>query len=484
MDRVYGQALRLGVPPGTPKVTWSRAIRRGRGDRPTRRVPAAVVCAALLCSTLFAWLSSLSSAQAGYTPPAIRVGVVRSQATADWCAKHGRATYNTIAKQDCVFTRLSEKGWKVTYLHDADLSSLATLKRYDAIVLPYVFAIDPLPSKTLLRYVAEGGGLVSLFASPRVAPAYDQGAKTVWREQWVHILGDYRSWDWGPLSEAYQAAFVNDPGSQEGYSVGAVSGDPIVEGAKAILGQRRYSSTNMRLARWYSGSVELARLYRGNTNAHSFLNLGLPKRMRATYPKTYPAAVASQYLNGRAVYFYFCIEDFVKLTTIPKPGLYYYKSGPGTPQGEVARAYIESAISWAATQSATPGKIVKGGTTHAKIASTKSAINTTQYVSNNGNSPTLGKVTYRLYDPAGKLVQKWIKSLLSVEPGQTITSIRHAYHVGTLPSGRYRIEVTYDVNYPTRSRVWSEVAYISRSSSASSAPVLNAPAIGSNRELR
>ena len=482
MNEFLGWLPPLGGRSPRPSEATHDASPHGLGVWALKRALATIFCVAVVCPLLFAWPGT-ASARAGYAPPAIKIGLVTSQATADWCAKHGRAMYNTIGKQERVFTRLKEKGWDVTYLHDADMSSLATLKRYDVIVLPYVFAIDPLPSKTLLRYVAEGGGLVSLFASPRVAPEYDEGAKSVWPEHWVHILGDYRSWEWGPLSEAYQAAFINDPGSADGYSAAAVSGDPIVEGAKGILHDRGYSSANMKLTRWYAGGLELARLYPGNANAHSFLNLGLPKNMRTTYPKTYPAAVASQYLKGRVVYFYFCIEDFVTLTTNPAPGLYYYPSSPGTPQGEVARAYIESAVSWAATQSATPGKIVKGGTTHAKIAATNSAINTTQYVSNNGISPTLGQVSYRLYDPAGKLVQKWIKSLLSVEPGQTITSIRHAYHVGALAGGRYRIEVTYDVNFPTRSRVWSEVAYIRRSSSASSAPVLNAPAMGSRREL-
>ena len=443
-----------------------------------KRTLATFFCGALLCAIFLVWPGAVSSAQADYTPPKIKVGLVTSQATAAWCDRHGRANYNTLGKQERVYTRLDEKGWNVTYLHDADLSNLAVLKRYDVVVLPYVFAMDPLPSKTLLRYVAEGGGLVTLYASPRVAPAYDQGAGTVWPESWVHILGDYRSWEWGPLSEAYQAALVNDPNQAAGYSVAAVEGDPIVEGAKGILQDRGYSSANMNLIRWYSGGTELARLYPGNANAHPFLNLGLSRQMRATYPKTYPAGIESQYLSGRAVYFYFCIEDFVTLTTNPAPGLYYYKSGSGTPQGEVARAYIESAISWVATHGNAAGPIVKGGTTYAKIAATTSAINMTQYVANDGNSPTLGKVTYRLFSPAGHSVQKWIKSLLSVEPGQTITSIRHAYHVGTLSSGRYRIELTYDVNYPTHSRTWSEVTYITRSSGTSSLPVgKSAPAL-------
>ena len=439
-----------------------------------KRALATISCGVLLCAVLLVWPGMTPVAQAAYTPPALKVGLVTSAATTAWLAKHGRANYNTAGKQERVFIRLDEMNWNITYLHDADLSNLATLKKYDVIVLPYVFAIDPVPSKTLLRYVAEGGGLVSLFASPRVVPAYDQGAKSVWPEHWVHILGDYRSWEWGPLSEVYQAAFVDDPGTPTGYSIGAIKGSPIVEGARSILAQRGYSTANMNLTRWYSGGVELARLYPGNANAKPFLNLGLTKAMRAKYPKTYPAGLASQYQSGRAVYFYFCIEDFITLTTNPAPGLYYYKSGPGTPQGEVARAYIESAVTWAGTRSATPGKIVKGGTTYAKIAATTSAINMTQYVSNDGNSPTLGKVTFRMYNPAGKLVQKWIKSLLSVEPGQTITSIRHAYHVGSLSSGHYRVELTYDVNYPTHSRTWSEVAYVTSNVSTSSLPVASA----------
>jgi hypothetical protein len=427
-----------------------------------KRLLAIAITSTLLAAALVMTLMATSPAHAAYTPPAIKVAVVWSQASKSWYERHTaafRTYYYTDHKQEYAIAELKSRGWDVSEIHDADLSDLATLKKYDVVVLTYVFAMDPLPAQILRRYVAEGGGLVTMFASPRVAPAYDTSPRTVLPEHWMNLL-KYRAWEWGPLTEAYQAAFVNDP-TPGSYDVNAMPHHPIVADAKAILAARGYGSTDMRVAHFSSGGMEIPRLLTGNGNATTFATMRITdgSTWQRQYPGDHPAAIASNYYDGRAVYFYFMTTDFFPKYMDSTHSLWARETADKTPQGEIIVAYMEAALKWAADKSSHYGPIVKGGKTYASVKAFSDAIYVTQSIYNDGNSPTLGSVACRIYSPAGTLVYKRIYTLYGLEPG-TSGVVKYQFLPGGLARGRYRVQMTYAVSYPTSKGEWNEEGYV------------------------
>jgi hypothetical protein len=283
----------------------------------------------------------------------------------------------------------------------------------------------------------------------------------VWPEHWIKLL-KYRAWEWGPLSEAYQAAFVNDP-CPGSYEVNAMPHHPITYDAKAILNARGYGDSDLKVTRWYSGGLEIPRLLKGNANATSFLTMRITdgSTWQRQYPGDHPAAVASNYYKGRAVYFYFMATDWFPsyMNSANPKTLWRRPTADGTPQGEVVVAYVEAALKWAADKSGHYGAIVKGGKTKASATAFSDSIYVTQRIYNDGNSPALGDIACRIYAPSGKLVYKRVYRLFGVEPGVS-EIVKYQYRPGALSSGRYRVQVTYAPNYPTTVAEWNEQGYL------------------------
>lgn len=395
------------------------------------------------------------ASQAYAVPAGIKVAVVRSQATIDWLARH-KLGYDHVGKSAALETYLRDRGWDVTRIGDAELGNLATLKTYDVVVLPYVFAMDPAPSRTLLRYVAEGGGLVSALGSPRVAPSYDVSPTEVWTEHWVRIM-NYEGWEWGPLSEAYQAFFIDDNFTPK-FDVKALD-HPIVSGVRSILQSRGLSSTSVDLVRDPGAGLELVTTLQNNTNAKAFANFRInDSAVTSRYAGTYPAGLASEYLKGRSVYFYFSPMDFLPTYN---SALYGRLTPSGIAQGEVAGAYLESALEWAATDDGKDGAIVRDARTSGVIDIYQDGIYTHQYLGNQGNVSTSGTLTYTVRDPRGVQVASWTRYMTGVAPG-TQQRYSHQYVPGKLLDGEYVVQVKYVFTYPDYALSWTEEARVRR----------------------
>jgi flagellar hook assembly protein FlgD len=170
--------------------------------------------------------------------------------------------------------------------------------------------------------------------------------------------------------------------------------------------------------------------------------------------------VASEYLNGRSVYFYFSPEDFLSNLFSNLAG---HRNASGVPQSAVASALIDSAIVWAATDDGVPGRIVRSGKTSGELKVYQDGIYAFQYVRVDGNVSLSGQAYFRVYDPAGRLVysKRHPATYVGTYPGG---SLRFAYQYvpGALMSGKYRVEVEYVYGYPKMDRRYKEVAYVVR----------------------
>ncbi len=396
-------------------------------------------------------------AAADYQPPDIKVAVVRSQASQDWVDKYKRG-YGILLKQGKVYDWLTSKGWKVEYINDADLENINKLKQYDAVVCMWVFAMSPAASRTVTRYVAEGGGLVTLYASSRVAPGVGGNERD---DHWVYIM-NHQGWEWGPLSEVNQTYFIDDVGAMK-FRANPVWGHPIVTGAAGILSARGHNNGDMTLYRDQNPGawVELPKMLSGNTNTSQFMTmtqLSTPTGSKS-YPGTHPGAVASTYLGGRMAYFYFSPTDM--LPNFNQDGSADRVLSTGVKQGEVSAAYIEAAIGWAAGSGGRPGVLVRDGRTNATLNVYQDGIYASQYVTNRGNVSVTGNLHFRVFSPSGAKVREVVLYKIGTEPGET-NRYSHQYVVSRLEPGTYRVEVEYHTTYPLYERRYVETAYVYR----------------------
>ncbi|MDO9108550.1 MAG: cell wall-binding repeat-containing protein, partial [Coriobacteriia bacterium] len=395
-------------------------------------------------------------AYAAYTPPALKVALVRSTDSQAWVDKYGRG-YGILYKEDILYNYLVSKGWDVTRISDDDLESLTKIKQYDVVVCMWVFAMTPSATNNMVKYVADGGGLVVPYASPRVAPGV--GGSEL-EDHWVRIM-NYEGWEWGPLSEVYQTYFIDDVGSFK-FVARPSWGDPVVSGAATILQARGLSAADLTLTRNQNPGawIEYARPLSGNTNTVNFMNLS--QLSAPTGSTNYSisngmGAARSTYLNGRSVYFYFSPTDFV----FNQDGSGNQTVPTGVKQSEIAGAYIESAIVWAASTGGRPGVLVRDGRTYATLNVYQDGIYASHYVTNLGNVTVSGTLTYRIYDPAGRLVKTSSRYKIGVEPGKTYR-YSESYSVGKLSAGSYRVEVEYLTTYPAYERRYVEAANVYR----------------------
>lgn len=394
---------------------------------------------------------------AAYTPPALKVALVRSTVSQAWVDRYNRG-YGILYKEDILYNYLRQAGWDVTYISDADLESIAKLRQYDVVVMMWVFGMSPTASNTMVKYVGEGGGLVVPYASPRVAPGV--GGSEL-EDHWARIM-NYEGWEWGPLSEVYQTFFIDDVGAFK-YVARPSWGDPIVTTASSILQARGLNAGDMNLWRNQDPGtwIEYVKPLVGNRNAVQFMNVS--QLTAPTYSTNYnisagPGAMRSTYLNGRSVYFYFSPTDFV----MNQDGSGYQTASTGVRQSEIAAAYIESAIVWAGSTGGRPGVLVRDGRTYATLNVYGDGIYANQYVTNLGNVTVTGTLYFRTYDPAGRLVKSSARYKIGIEPGET-HKYSESYVVSRLVTGTYRVEVEYDTTYPAYERRYVEYANVYRS---------------------
>lgn len=420
-----------------------------------RRALATLALVSLLVTGL-----PLGSPYSAYAAPALDVAIVYSTDSKAWCDLYGRG-YAILEKEAVLFDYLDGKGWNVTYISDADLERIDVLREYDVVVCMWVFGMSTTASRTLTRYVAEGGGLVVSYASSRVAPGEGGGEVA---DHYVKLMNS-ELWEWGPLSEVHQTRFIDDVGAFEFSLAPAASTDPIVTGARTILAGRGLDTDDLRLRRdddWNRGAwIEYVRLLKGNTNTVQFL--GLTQTSAPTGSTNYnlsfaPGAVRATYLSGRAVHFYFSPVDFVW----NQDGIGVKTNSDGVRQLDIAGAYIESAIEWAAGEGGTPGVLVRDGRTNATVNVYRDGLYASVYVSNAGNVQVTGTLSFRVYDPSGRLVKESVRYRIATEPGLPPHRYSEQYVPGSLATGTYRVETEYHTTYPAYERRWVESVNVVR----------------------
>lgn len=434
------------------------------------RRPARVLLAAILLFASLSFAPAASTAQLGvasYTPPQnIKVAVVRSETTLTWLKNRKTPDhYPHGGKETATLKYLQSRGYNVTEIvGDRDLLNMDTLRQYDVIVMPLVFAISKPASENLVRYVAEGGGLVSSLASPRARPekANPPGTKNDMREWWWRQFKS-NDWEWGPLSQVYQARFANDNFTPK-FKVLPKAGSQITQGAQSILDERGYSDdlSGMSLLRDPGAGLELSKPIQADANASSAADFQiLDSKVKKAYPSTYSAAISARYHLGRSVYFYYSVIDFLPTYSTAN---YRIPTAAGTPQGEVAGALLESAIQWAGTKDNVVGATTSHVDAYAYVKASGSGISSSIRVKNHGPLITYGTLKLRIYDAKGRLVHSWTHKPISTQSGSTRKYSDYWRH--SLGGGKYQVKVAYDIGYPLESAQATSCASISRGGKA------------------
>lgn len=398
----------------------------------------------------------------GYTPPPIKVAVVRSQTTLDWLNHRGTPSrYPHSGKELALLAYLRGRGYDVTEIQgDRDLLNSNSLKQYDVIVLPSMYAMGKKASESIARYVAAGGGLVSTMSSPRVDPAHApaRGTKDHMNEWWWRVMGS-NVWEWGPLSSVYQAKFVNDGTYTPVFTLKPNAKSSIVASASEILQARGYdgSLSGVTIRRDPGVSIEMALPIAHDPDAQTVADFNiLTPSVKARYRGTYKAALATRYGAGRSVKFYFEVIDYLQNYSTR---FYTPLTPTGFPQGEAAGAYLEASIIWAATHDGIVARSIEA-TTFASVSARGVGVRARQTVRSAGNAVTRGTVRFSLYSPSGRLVKSWRKKNVLMLPHQTRSySYRYTRRLG---GGAYGVVAAFDYGYPIANRRASTRAAVSR----------------------
>ncbi|MDH3189310.1 MAG: VCBS repeat-containing protein, partial [Acidimicrobiia bacterium] len=412
-------------------------------NRPPRTLQLAV--AGLVLLTVLT-----TDGRASAAPSDITVGVLSSQSSKNFSAgipAHPYAQGTDVAGREAAAMQwATTNGYNVVSLSDADLENPTVLASVDVVILPYTWAMTPTASLTVRNWIQQGGSLIPILASPRVF--LDQG---VWK-LWVSEL-NYEAWEWGPLSEAYQMMFVNDP-SPSSWQATLRPGHPIVTDTLADLGLA--SAT---LTRPAGSGVEFG--YKYNTNVTSILDYGAVAAPFSGY-NGYSAAQATRYGSGRIVYFDIPVLDYLPYYN---PVLAAQPAGGGHTQGELVDSLLNSAVEWSVNGGGY-GPILREATTWGEVDAYGTAIYIRQWATATGNVAVSGTLTAKVYNPAGVLVSSKQIADLGIEPGRT-----HMYNWSyikgsTLDDGLYRVVLEYRYSYPEYTLVSTAEAYVQRGQGA------------------
>ena len=371
------------------------------------------------------------------------IGVLLSQSSKNFgngIPPHPFAKTNVGEREQAARQWVIDSPHHLVELSDADLENPAKLATVDVLILPYTWAMNKTASLTVRNWVKQGGGLVPILTSPRV---FLDGSE--W-QLWVWEL-NYEAWEWGPLSEAYQMMFVDDPNPGP-WQAALKPGHPIVSDALDAL-----SLSSAKLTHPSGSGIEL--VYKYNSNVTSILNWTGISGEFSGY-NGFSAAQATHYGSGRVVYFDFPLLDFLYKSALSGVAI-----GGGHDQGDLASALLDSAVDWAATGGGF-GTIVVSAETYGYVNSFEKQLTIRQWVTATGNAPVSGHLTSRIYNPDGVLVHEDRRDFLGVEPGRT-----HVYNWSyvkfpSLDDGRYHVVLEYRYTYPSYAVSSIAEAYVVR----------------------
>ncbi len=408
-----------------------------------RRFAAVALCLATVGGIL------LTPASPSSADSSIVVGVVQSQASKNYAAgvpPHPFSQgYDITGRENAALSWATDEGYTVVTLTDADLANRVSLDAVDVVIMPYTVAMNESASMTVRDWVHDGGAIIPILASPRFF-LDDQGQWDLW------ILEmNYEAWEWGPISEAYQMQFVNDPNVPQ-WDAHVSSGHPIGSDALAAVG-----AASARFRRPSPGTgVEFG--YPFNDNVDPFLTYGNLTGSESVY-NGWSAAQAVQYGHGRIVYFNVPLIDFLP---VYNSTLSAVSAGAGVTNGELADAVLAASVDWATTDGGyVPVNPV--GTTYGEVDVWGDAIYVRQYVGAEGEFPVLGSAYARVYKPDGSLWMTHVKPKVGVEPGgERMYSWSFLNHA-PLDNGSYRVEVEYTYTYPDYDESHFEEVYVVRS---------------------
>jgi len=384
-------------------------------------------------------------AKAAEAADTIKVGVVSSASSRAFAAgipAHNFAKTDVAGRETAAAQWVTNSSHTLVTLTDADLANPSKLAGVDVVILPYTWAMTEAASLTVRNWVKQGGGLIPVLTSPRVF--LENGTWKLWVEEL-----NYEAWEWGPLSEAYQMMFVNDP-SPSHWEASLKPGHPIVSNALASLGL-----SSAKFTRPVGSGVEFA--YKYNSNVTSILNFEAIPSPYSGF-NGHSAAQAVHYGSGRVVYFDIPAIDFLP---------YYNASlsddpiGGGHDQGDLVDALLDAAVNWAANGGGY-GSVVQSATTWGEVDSYGSALYVRQWVTANGTVPVSGQLSTKFYNPAGALVSQSVINDLGIEPGRTHMYSWKYLKGSTLDDGKYRVVVEYKFTYPNYTMTSKAEAYVTR----------------------
>ena len=405
----------------------------------------------------------------------LRVGVVDSEVT--WVNfEQQNWGQNRVP---AVKSFLSGQGYDVVSLVDADLESRAALDGLDVLVLPLTRVINESASMNIRDWVADGGALVTVFIGPRMTPrpgcSWTGGSHPRntpnWESKWTctgrpdggfafWVLEMTSSvWELGPLSEAYQKTFVNDPTPRTFTIEDEATSHPVVAGTKSALG-----ISSIALHRPVPGAgAEFSLRY--NSNTTSLLEFSIPpgtgsaEGVNTSQYDGYTAAQAIEYGTGRIVYFDFSVLDFLPAVNASLAA----QTHQGTTQGAIAAELITRSIDWTAGSGTNRPPSVYGRS-YGEVDIYNTGIYVRQYVENTATHAVHGDAHIRVLDPSGNVVFTGQKLGLGLYPGMT----RLLYNWSYVPGGQlrsdgpYTVEVDFVFTYPDYDQLHLERAVVSK----------------------
>ncbi|NNF63414.1 MAG: hypothetical protein HKN07_04070 [Acidimicrobiia bacterium] len=427
----------------------------------------------------------------------LKVGVVDSESSFVNFDQQGWDT----GRPPAVLQTVADMGYTVEMLHDAQLTDRATLDAFDVIVLPLTRVMSAEASLTIKDWVEDGGALVAAFIGVRMFARpdcswtgsihpRDLGSTAAWTcPTPEHSDGGFGVWvlemnneafEWGPLSEAYQKYFLNDPTPV--YTVDDVGSHEIITSTKADLG-----ISTLHFARPEGAGAEFSRLFPGTENVTSLLEFDIaPGTMtvEGVDAGQYDGSTAAQAIKfgkGRIVYFDFSISDFFPEFSATRAA----QSHAGTTQGEIALTLFQNSIEWAAAGGTNEAPITRSARTWGEIRIYGDGIYVLQAIENTGNVAVTGDVHARIYDPSGELVYEHIREEVAVSPGDVALEYSQPGYVvtGSLADGNYRVEVEYVYTYPEYAKTHLEAAEVYRSQTGSGDPVITEQVITLDKDV-
>lgn len=417
-----------------------------------RRVLPLALAAAISIASFAAPLSAVTPAQAA-AAPVIRVAVAQTDTAVNASKVDGSnpiyfpgRVRNVVDTLNAERTVTGAPAFSVSVINDDQLSSLDALRRYDVVILVRCVATTQAERLAIRQYVAEGGGLISIFSTSRYD--YRPGTRCPYRGNaygspywpfnfdWGFSASSWMSqaFEYGELSELIGTRFCNDPYFYPG--VDMVPANMSHEITKQTLSDLKAGgfSIDTPLAE-YNETVWPTR----NAPVTVLLNYA-NERVSATYQGTAyrlatapwghaspMAAWSMPYYYGKTVSFGFQLYDLLS-------------------QRPAARILVNS-VKWAASHT-TFGNIRKTPDVSVTAWYTRGQIWTQAAVSNAGTIQLRGQLRADFYRPGASTPFDgcYIKDpngYIPVSPGEHYSDTAGRKPSVSATPGRWRVRVSY-----------------------------------------